>query len=228
VTLHSNPTDKETRQCLPIELINADAVSPVLVVCEHASNFIPAAFHNLGLSRQALASHIAWDPGALEVARFLGDVLKAKVLASPVSRLVYDCNRPPENPDSIPARSEQYDIPGNCGLAAADRAARVRTYYKPFHDRLAREIATDPRPLALVTVHSFSPVYCGQVRKVEIGVIHDTDQRLADELLAVLASNSPMRIARNDPYGPADGVDPYPAYARHWQRPAERHAGNPQ
>ena len=55
----------------------------------------------------------------------------------------------------------------------------------------------------LVTVHSFTPVYKGQTRAVEIGILHDVDARLADAVLQVAAG---YNVQRNAPYGPADGV----------------------
>lgn len=55
-------------------------------------------------------------------------------------------------------------------------------------------------------MHSFTPVYHGVKRAVEIGVLHDADSRLADAMLMRAADTSLYRIARNEPYGPADGV----------------------
>ena len=104
----------------------------------------------------------------------------------------------------MPARSEVYDIPGNQGLDAAARADRARRVYVPFCN--AVELALDTAcPKALITVHSFTPVYFGQPRPVEIGILHDADPRLADALLQAL-EDSPHDIRRNAPYGPEDGV----------------------
>ena len=44
-----------------VEVHNAQATSPVVLVCEHASAHIPAGFDDLGLSGDALRSHVAWD-----------------------------------------------------------------------------------------------------------------------------------------------------------------------
>jgi predicted N-formylglutamate amidohydrolase len=41
---------------------------------------------------------------------------------------------------------------------------------------------------------------------VEIGILHDTDPRLADAMLAQAPRLPHRRIARNEPYGPQDGV----------------------
>lgn len=177
--------------------------SPVLLVCEHASARIPSEFHNLGLDSSDLTSHIAWDLGAFETARHLSATLDAALIYSTVSRLIYDCNRPPTAKSAVPERSEATPIPGNAGLSATDREARAERFYKPFERLLCQTLDQRPQPTALVTVHSFTPVYLNKRRTVEIGVLHDADSRLADALLDVA---SPYKVERNAPYGPEDGV----------------------
>lgn len=178
---------------------------PVILVCEHASHFIPPEFNNLGLQPEHSKSHAAWDPGALAVAQIMATDLNAKLVAGQVSRLVYDCNRPPDADDAMPARSEVVDIPGNRGLDAAARAARTAAFYEPFRAELAHTVKQAGDPV-IVTIHSFTPVYNGQPRAVEIGILHDSDTRLADAMLANAASHTQMDVRRNDPYGPSDGV----------------------
>src|SRR4051794_1460937 len=90
----------------PVAGDNPDARGEVLIVCEHASRRLPARYGNLGLSEEALASHLAWDPGALEVARRMPKGLSATLIHQRFSRLVYDCNRPPEAPDAMREVSE--------------------------------------------------------------------------------------------------------------------------
>jgi len=187
-------------------LHNADGKGQVLLVCEHASNRIPAALDNLGLDEAARLSHVAWDPGALAVAQEISQILDARLVASTVSRLVYDCNRPPEAPGAMPERSEVFDIPGNQNLTEAEKAARVATVYEPFRTLLAETIATSPTPPVLVTIHSFTPVYLGKQRDVEIGILHDSDTRLADAMLDLAPKHTELNARRNDPYGPEDGV----------------------
>lgn len=177
--------------------------APVLILCEHASNAFPDAFGTLGLDAATRASHVAWDPGALDIAKRLSAAWAVPLVHSAVSRLVYDCNRPPEAPDAMPAKSEIYDIPGNRDLSEAERARRVRAVYAPFV--AAVDAAIDrAHPGAIVTVHSFTPIYFGRSRSVEIGVLYDADTRLADALLA--CDWGGYEVRGNDPYGPEDGV----------------------
>lgn len=196
------------------------AITPALVegrsargrfvfVCEHASNALPEGMGDLGLTAEELRAHIAWDPGALPLARGLAQRLSGTLVAARLSRLVYDCNRPPDAPSAMPVQSEHYRIPGNEGLAPEARAARARAVYLPFHEAVRREIV---RRLALgiapvlVTVHSFTPVWFGRPRAVELGVIHDADARLAEAVALEARARSSLVTALNEPYSAADGV----------------------
>lgn len=183
-----------------------DGASRVLLVCEHASNHFPPEFGTLGLDDAARVAHVAWDIGALGLARALSGLLDATLVHAPVSRLLLDLNRPPHAPAAMPERSEVFDVPGNCDLDAAARAARVDAIYLPFHQALQRVItdrlAQGVVPV-LVSIHSFTPVYHGAQRTLEFGVIHDGDDRYAR---ALLDGVSGMRAGLNEPYAPGDGV----------------------
>ncbi len=191
------------------EVVNRGGAGPFVLTCEHASNEIPAEFRNLGLDPVLLTTHIAWDPGAKEVAQEMARLLDAPLILPRVSRLVHDCNRPEGSADATPVTSEIHDIPGNRDLTPEQRQDRGRRFYAPFHAAV-REIirikmGTGCSPI-LVTIHSFTPVYKGTTRDVELGILHDEDARLADALLAVAEKKTEMVPGRNDPYGPEDGV----------------------
>lgn len=187
-------------------VVNRDGISPVIVVCEHASCFIPPELNSLGLDAGSLKSHIAWDPGALAVAEGISNKLDAVLVASQISRLVYDCNRPPGAAGAIPAKSEIFDIPGNQKLGQAERDSRIAQVYEPFRAGLASVIAAANDPAIIVTIHSFTPIYDGKTRDVELGILHDTDSRLADAMLMNTHWHTSLDVRRNEPYGPDDGV----------------------
>lgn len=200
--------DTTTGRFAPV-IENASAPGRIVFVCEHASNAFPEQWGDLGLSADQRQAHIAWDPGALGLMRGLAGRLGSASLHAPVSRLIYDCNRAPDMAGAMPARSEVHDIPGNATLSAADRVARTEAIYLPFHDALhglvARRIALGLRPV-IVTIHSFTPVYFGQSRAVEFGVIHDADPRLARAILSEAQARTPLRAELNAPYSAADDV----------------------
>jgi predicted N-formylglutamate amidohydrolase len=184
-----------------IAVIERAGAAPVLIVCEHASNRFPERWGDLGLTEAGREGHIAWDPGALPLARALAARLGAALIHATVSRLIYDLNRPPEAPDAMPAVSEIHEIPGNRDLSDEERAARVAEVHDPWHRALSDTIDA-VAPKAMVTIHSFTPVYRGQRRAVEVGILHDSDTRLADAMLKA----GPPGWRRNEPYGPEDGV----------------------
>ncbi len=200
--MNHDVTDQNANRVVPI---NPDGASSIILVCEHATHYIPTSFSDLGLSDEAKRSHIAWDPGAMAVAENLSRKLDATLVAGVVSRLVYDCNRPPDAPDAMPEKSEIYAVPGNQHLSQAEKAARIAAYYEPFKSRLSEVIGQTSDPV-IVTLHSFTPTYHGNARTVEIGVVHDDDARLADAMLDCAADHSSAVIDRNQPYGPTHGV----------------------
>ena len=190
----------------PLIAVNENGRSPFVLICEHASRVLPKPLGTLGLPEAERLSHIAWDIGAENVARVLSRLIDAPLLLQRYSRLAYDCNRPPESPDAIPEISELTAIPGNRKLKAADRLARIRDIYRPFHDGvslLLDQRAAQGVKCVLVSIHSFTPVYKGKPRKVELGLLHDRDASLSSRLIKSFP-NVDARL--NEPYGPKDGV----------------------
>jgi predicted N-formylglutamate amidohydrolase len=192
-----------------VRITNRHGVGPYIIVCEHASNFIPTAFGTLGLSGTDRVRHIAWDPGAAPVARLLAKALDSTLIESCVSRLVIDCNRPLDAPDLIPETSELTAIPGNFGLSHKEREARIAASHRPFHtalERLVDDRLADGRETRIVSIHSFTPVYKGQARPWHAGIIHDDDDRLARPIVDALRREPGLHIGVNEPYSPADRV----------------------
>ncbi|MFZ5672739.1 MAG: N-formylglutamate amidohydrolase [Pseudomonadota bacterium] len=193
----------------PVISVNENGQSPVVLVCEHAGKVIPQALGDMGLSPDDLTRHIAWDIGAEAVARKLAEALDAPLLVQRYSRLAYDCNRPPESPDAMPVKSETTRVPGNENLTPEARLARIRGLYRPFHNAVSelldRRAAQNVASL-IVTMHSFTPIYRGIRRHLDLGVLHDRDTRLADLVLGLAGRMKDIVVRRNEPYGPQDGV----------------------
>ena len=192
-----------------VEILNPKGAAPMVLVCEHASNSTPARFSEPLADKELLHKHIAWDPGAKALADELSSLFDAPLICSKVSRLIYDCNRPPDSDSAIPSKSEMYEIPGNLNLDESERQIRIDEIYTPFHAILSNVIADKKlsgiKP-ALVTIHSFTPSYFNQVRNTEIGILHDQDARMADMMLSVAQQVCSLLVERNKPYGPRDGV----------------------
>lgn len=208
--------EQQSARTEAVRVTRGEGRSPFVLICDHASNFVPAAYASLGLSEADLDRHVAWDPGALPVARRMAERLGATLVESRLSRLLVDCNRPLDAPDLIPQVSETTVVPGNAGLSEAARADRVALSWTPFH--AAVEAAVEARLRAgratmLVSVHSFTPVYRGVPRPWHVGVLHDEDERLSRPMLEALGSVSGLVVGDNQPYSPADRV--YHTLERH-------------
>lgn len=190
----------------PAVLVNETGTSPLVLICEHASNRLPKSLGSLGLNPEDLTRHIAWDIGAEAVARLISGRLDAPLILQRYSRLAYDCNRPPEAHDAMPGLSEVFTIPGNQNLSPAQKLARIEGIYRPFHaavSRLLDQRAAAGQPTLLVSIHSFTPVYKGKRRTLELGILHDRQPGLAVRLMAGFAD---VDARLNEPYGPQDGV----------------------
>lgn len=193
-----------------VQTMNANGSSPFVLVCDHASNRIPEAYGDLGLSPAERVSHIAWDPGALAVSLSLSEALDAPVVFSTVSRLLIDTNRASDSPQAIWTLSEATRIAANENLDPAERAHRVAAFHKPFHDAfeaLLEARRADDRETILVCVHSFTPVYLGVARPWPIGLIHGQDPGFTAALRdALLAEKAGLNIGWNEPYSARNGV----------------------
>ena len=190
----------------PADIMNETGTSPYVLICEHASNRIPASLGKLGLQEADLQRHIAWDIGAAGTAMLLAKHLDAPLILQNYSRLAYDCNRPPEAEGAIPALSEVHAIPGNLKLTARQKLFRINEIYRPFMDAVAgvldRRAAHGQRTIA-ISVHSFTRTYKGRERSVELGLLFDRDAWLANALVKSFAG---VNTQLNEPYGPKDGV----------------------
>ncbi len=186
----------------PFELINPEGASPLFLVCDHASNFVPRALQGLGLDPAYLSLHIAYDIGAAAVTRRLAASLDAPAVLSHFSRLVVDPNRPLDDATSIPAVSDAIPVPGNRGLSVGAREARIATFFRPYHraieTTLQRRLGRGALPI-FVSVHSFTPMLEGARRPWDIGVLWDHGNRVARPLIEALGRRG-LTVGDNEPY----------------------------
>lgn len=209
----------------PVAVDNGEGAGPFVLVCDHASCFVPAEYAGLGLADADRERHIGWDIGALGLSRALSRRLDAPLVHATLSRLLLDVNRSPDAHDAIVASSEDIVIPGNRALSADERERRRHWIYEPYHAALDAVVAArcaGGHAVAVIAVHSFTPVYRGVARPWRVGVLSQRDRRMADALLDALRADPTLRVADaadddaigdNQPYAPTDGV--YHTLERH-------------
>ncbi|HOB61178.1 MAG TPA: N-formylglutamate amidohydrolase [Candidatus Competibacteraceae bacterium] len=185
-------------------VFNAAGRAPLVLVCDHASNRVPATLGQLGLGPAELSQHIAWDIGAAYVTRWLAERLDAPAVLAGFSRLVIDCNRAPGDPDSIVEVSDGVGVPGNRALDDLQAEARLDAVFWPYHHAVTQALSHRWRhgqeAPALIAIHSFTPVMNGFARPWHIGVLWNRDPRLAEPLLARLRIQGDLCVGDNQPY----------------------------
>jgi predicted N-formylglutamate amidohydrolase len=187
-----------------------DDRSPFLIICDHAGRLIPRSLGALGLPAGELERHIAWDIGAGGVARRLGAALGAHTVWQRYSRLVIDCNRPLDAPDSVARRSENTVIPGNQDVGPAAAEERARAIFHPYHDEIRRTLdrrQAEGSLTVLVAMHSFTPVFLEVPRPWHVGVLYNRDSRVARPLLQALRDEGDLVVGDNQPYAVGDLTD---------------------
>src|SRR5262245_55725670 len=131
----------------------------LILICDHAANQLPCQYGTLGLTAETRARHIAWDPGARDVAVSLARRLNVPAVLSGFSRLLIDPNRGRDDPTLIMRLSDRAVIPGNRKLDEEERSKRLSLYYEPYHRAIDRVIDGFLRegvaPL-LLSIHSFT------------------------------------------------------------------------
>jgi predicted N-formylglutamate amidohydrolase len=187
-----------------------DGRSNFVIVVDHASRRIPRRLKDLGLPESELKRHIAWDIGALSVARQVAQALDAALVAQNYSRLVIDCNRDPGVATSIPRLSESVEIPGNKDLSEAQILLRRGEIFDPYHGRIGAlldERAAAGRMTILVAQHSMTDVYLGVRREMHAAILYNRDRRFAGSVLDCLRREAGLIVADNQPYFVSDATD---------------------
>ena len=194
-----------------------------IVCCEHATRRVPAAWRALFRGQRApLDSHRGWDPGAATLARALARRLDAPLFLGRATRLLVDLNRSLDHPRLFSELTR--------GLSAGERERLLAELWRPYRDAIEATVVRHldaGRRVAHLSPHSFTPIWNGRERRVDVGLLHDPsrprERALVEDLRARIRSREPgLRVFLNLPYrGYADGLTAT-LRARH---PTPRYAG---
>ena len=185
-----------------------DKKSNFLIICDHASNYIPDVYKNLGLDDKILATHIAYDIGVREVATYLAEYLQCPLVMSDFSRLLIDANRGIDDPTLIMKISDGKIIEGNKDISflinCNEKKHRINFFYNTYHNKISEIISRSLKKNifpAIISIHSFTPSFGGNKRSTELGILWDSDNRLPDIFFSHLNKNyKDIIIGNNKPY----------------------------
>lgn len=181
---------------MPARLFDA-----LLITCEHGGNQIPPAYRERFVGHEkVLESHRGYDTGALEMARALAGHGQAPLVFSTTSRLLVDLNRP------VHSRSVLSDFTKD--LSSREQLRLFDRFHRPYwHDvsERVRTVAERGQRMLHLSCHSFTPVWQGRTRAVDIGLLYDPAREAEKELgiawARALAQTLPeLRVRRNQPY----------------------------
>jgi predicted N-formylglutamate amidohydrolase len=90
----------------------------------------------------------------------------------------------------------------------AERRRRQERYFDPYHDAIDRTIRARKAvgaPVRLCSIHSFTPLYLGRARPMEVGVLFDEHDEYAWRLEGALAEQG-FEAILNAPYSGREGM----------------------
>ncbi len=199
----------ETREAFSTRTFGTRA--RVVLTCEHASERLPEAFaRETGFAwpeadRWLRGTHWAFDLGAEAIATEHARAIGARLVSARFSRLLVDPNRPLGSSTLFRDVAEGRAVAMNQAIAPRERDARVGLLYEPFHAAVDRAVGASREAEIVFAVHTFTPLYEGQRREVEIGILFDREDALAERVLRGLRLAG-FDARANEPWSGKDGL----------------------
>jgi predicted N-formylglutamate amidohydrolase len=187
-----------------VEIVSGEIDAPIVMSCEHASERMPPGYAWPDADRWLAGTHWAFDLGAADLARELATSVRASLVLSRYTRLLVDPNRSEDSPSLIRTVAEGQAVQLNAHVTDTERMRRIETMHRPFHAALDHAVSLSSAPI-LFSIHTFTPLYEGQKRELEIGVLFDEEEALAVELNDFLAQEN-LHTALNEPYSGREGL----------------------
>jgi len=170
----------------------------LLIVADHASNYIPKKYNNLGLKKKNVVTQKDYYPGVKELAINLSNKLNSQLVLGQYSRLLIDCNRDEDDPTLISAISDRKLILGNKKITKQEKNYRINKMYRPYHEKIKKKILENKINI-IISLHSFNPIFKGKKRFLKYGILSNQDRRLSDLILNELKKEKKI-VGDNEPY----------------------------
>lgn len=175
----------------------------VVITCEHATNILPEDYAwNESDKRYFVNEHWGSDIGAFDMANSLAAELKCVFVHTLYSRLLIDTNRSLVADTLFRRAGDGKTVGLNKDMDFDEEQSRIGKYYVSYYEAL-REISLKINPSYILSIHSFTPNYQGELRPMEIGILcsHDSADFAADLNKGMIEKGYKSEI--NAPY---DGI----------------------
>ena len=181
----------------------------LVLTCEHGGNEIPTKYLPLFKdAKVALNSHRGLDLGALDLFHHLSKLASFSNIQI-ISRLLIEANRSLQYPQLFSEFTKN--------LPSKEKNEIIENYYFPYRNVIENKISRliEKGELLHFSTHSFTPVWMGEPRNADIGLLYDPsrmrEKDFCKNLKQQLLLQSPaLKIRFNYPYlGIADGFTTY-------------------
>jgi predicted N-formylglutamate amidohydrolase len=200
--------------CFPVHSVQTDAYEvvqaerqgqyPIVFTCEHASNALPKDWTWPPEDGWITGTHWAFDIGAAAVTRRLVERSGSLGILARFSRLLIDPNRDVNAANLCRQDAGGSPIRLNLAVTEQEFQKRLKNFYQPYHETVDRCIRDTPKA-PVVAIHSFTPVYAGEARGMEVGVLFDHSDDLAAAVAEALREQG-LVVAMNAPYSGKNGM----------------------
>lgn len=179
--------------------------------CEHAGKTVPVKYIPLFEKHsELLESHQGWDPGAEDLTHVIAQKINTETFVYSYTRLLIEPNRSIKHPQLFSAITKNLDN--------HEKQLLIENYYKPYRNRIemsAKSALAEGNVVFHISVHTFTPVWKGKERMVDIGLLYDPgrkfEKKFSNKWGERLHSLCPkLKILMNQPYkGRSDGLTSY-------------------
>ena len=182
-----------------------EGASSYVLTCEHASAALPSGWSWPDKDIHLETRHWGVDIGIARFTRLLAKRLDATAILAKASRLLVDCNRELSSPTLYRELADNAHVWLNMGISKRERCMREARVYEPYHSAIS-SACSQRQPALVLSMHSYTPNYEGQIRDVQVGVLHDGEPELASLWASVLQHELPGYDVRvNEPWSGLGG-----------------------
>jgi len=177
----------------------------IAITAEHASNALPEGYTWSESDRAHFVDeHWGWDKGSLDAALHIAKELKCVLVHSLYSRLLLDVNRDLPSDTLFRVSGDGREVDLNRNIDEEEEETRINKYYLSYYKAL-REVGIKVQPKYVFCVHSFTPLYEGNPRTLEVGVLVNDSDELGQKVYEEYKKRN-HNVAINEPYSGKEGL----------------------